>query len=471
MSQSQRTSFRDPGGRVVRAGDRVLRLLNESGAAEFEAFAASACAKKLAGEGKLVGARRLDAAPAGLAESPPAMCLEHDAIWFPSYPGEWPPEMLHAAGVLTLDLMEQSLGEGFGLKDATPHNVLFNGPAPVFVDWLSFEKRDALDPLWLAQAQFARTFLLPLLAWKRLGLPPHEALLVHRDGIEPAQLYKMLGWWGRVRPPALGLVSMPTWLSGKAEQEGEQLYSPRRENDPKKARFILDFALRGLKKKLTRVAPQAARDSVWSGYMETRPGHYEAETFAAKEAFVGDALKSVGPAHVLDVGCNTGHFSEIAAKAGAQVVGIDLDPVVVGMTWRRASGKSLNIQPLVVNLAQPTPALGWRNAECASFLERAAGRFELVLMLAVVHHMLVSERVPLEEIVDVVAELSTDAVVIEYVDPADPMFRRIVRGRENLHAGLTPERFEAAWKARFEVARSEKIGQTRALYLMRRRSN
>lgn len=453
----------------MRVGGRVLRLLNESGAAEFAAFAETGCAKKLAAENKLVGTRRLDSPPAEIADEPFALCLEHDAVWFPSYPGEWPPEMLHAAGELTLDLMEQSLGEGFGLKDATPHNVLFNGPAPVFVDWLSFEKRDPLDPIWLAQAQFARTILLPLLAWKRLGLPSHEALQVHRDGIEPAQLYRMLGWWGRIRPPALGLVSMPTWLSGKAEQEGEQLYSPRRENDPKKARFILDFALRGLKKKLARVAPQAAGDSVWSGYMEARPGHYEAEAFAAKEAFVSDALGRVAPAHVLDVGCNTGHFSEIAANAGAQVVGIDLDPVVVGMTWRRASEKSLKIQPLVVNLAQPTPATGWRNAECASFLERAAGRFELVLMLAVVHHMLVSERVPLEEIVDVTAGLSTDAVVIEYVDPSDPMFRRIARGREHLHADLTPGRFEAAWKAHFEIALSEKIGETRALYLMRRR--
>jgi hypothetical protein len=31
-----------------------------------------------------------------------------------------------------------SLREGFGLKDATPYNVLFRGAQPVFVDLLSF---------------------------------------------------------------------------------------------------------------------------------------------------------------------------------------------------------------------------------------------------------------------------------------------------------------------------------------------
>jgi hypothetical protein len=121
-----------------------------------------------------------------------------------------------------------------------------------------------------------------------------------------------------------------------------------------------------------------------------------------------------------------------------------------------------------VDLTRPSPATGWRNTEAASFLERARGRFDLVLMLAVIHHMLVSERVPLEEILDLAADLTRDAAVIEYVDPADPMFRRLTRGRDALHAGLTRASFEQAAGRRFHIVRAQEQG-TRTLYFLRKK--
>jgi SAM-dependent methyltransferase len=178
----------------------------------------------------------------------------------------------------------------------------------------------------------------------------------------------------------------------------------------------------------------------------------------------------VSPKRVLDVGCNTGHFSAIAARAGASVVSIDYDPVVLGGVWRQARAERLDILPLAVNLAHPTPSTGWRNREWPSFLDRARGGFDAVLMLAVVHHLLVTDRVPLYDIVRLAAELTEDLLIVEFVSPEDAMFQRIVRGREELHRGLTHEVFEAACSRHFEIMRSQHLeGATRRLYALRKR--
>ena len=138
------------------------------------------------------------------------------------------------------------------------------------------------------------------------------------------------------------------------------------------------------------------------------------------------------------MGANEGRFSLLAARNGAEVVAIDSDPVVTGSIWRRAAAESLNIVPLVVVVPRPTPAAGWRNRECASFLQRAAGKFDLVMMLAVAHHVLVTERIPLEDLLGVADELSREYVLIEFVAPADAMFQRIVRGRDRALFALFP---------------------------------
>jgi SAM-dependent methyltransferase len=208
---------------------------------------------------------------------------------------------------------------------------------------------------------------------------------------------------------------------------------------------------------------------VWSDYMASN-NNYSADHFAAKKDFVEKAMAGFLPKRVLDVGCNTGFFSSLAARSGAGVVAIDYDPVVVGETWRNARAARLDILPLVVNLTRPTPGAGWRNSECASFLDRARGGFDAVLMLAVLHHMLVTDRVPLDEIVDLAAELTTDIWIVEFIAPQDSMFKRLTRGRDALHAGLDAAAFENSSRRRFEIVRSQHLeGTSRWLYLMQRR--
>lgn len=460
-------SFRDPGGFVFRSGSRLFRAIEPSAFDALEQFLASPSARDFISSGKLVKTEFPD--PLEFASEFPAnyRLAEHELVSFPSFPAEWPPEMLAAAGFLTLDLAEACLPHGWRLKDATPYNVLFRGPSPVFVDVLSFERREAQDSLWPAYAQFVRTFLLPLLAERTSPSSPALIWLSNRDGLEPEQVYRSLSWPRRLTGPGLTLASIPAWFSNRAEADAG-LYR-QRPTDPERAAFTLASMFRSLRRQLERLSSNK-RVSHWSQYLDVQT-HYTAEQFAAKETFVASVLQEFKPARLLDVGANTGHFTALSAASGASVVAIDSDPATVGRLWQRASEKKLDILPLIVDLCRPTPALGWRNRESPSFLDRAQGSFDMVTMLAVIHHMLVTERVPLEEILDLVATLTTDLLLIEFVEPPDPMFRRLVRGRDALYAHLTAEYFESACESRFRIVRKEPIAKSsRTLYLLRRKA-
>ena len=468
-----RVSFRDPAGTVFRQQDRILRLVQPSAQAELRELLQSEAVRRLTSEQRLVGSRVLAREEcAGMeaihaAAGPDALVVEHPAIAFPSYPYEWSPGMLLAAGSLTLDMAEELLDSGWGLKDASPYNVLFEGTCPVFVDVLSIERRDPGDSTWLPYAQFQRNFVLPLLANRYFGLSLAQTFLARRDGLEPESVYRLLKGFRRFRPPFLGAVSIPTWL-GRRESATSPPARKAGAQDPEKAQFILRSLLRHLRRQLRSAAGSSGR-SHWSDYAESNS--YSRDSATAKESFVAEALRQVQPRLVLDVGCNTGRFSGLAARAGSQVVAIDYDEAVIDQLQREASAASLPILPLVANLARPSPALGWRNCEQASFLDRARGRFDLVLALAVLHHMLVTDGIPLDETIDLFASLSRDAAVIEFVAPADPMFRKIARGRDALYTGLTQEAFEASCARHFEtVSRTGPLEATRWLYLFRRRT-
>jgi SAM-dependent methyltransferase len=456
-------SFRDPGGVLIRREGRILRALNPEGAARLESFLKTRTAREAVEQGKLVRSTPVD--PAEFAEIQADALIEHERIPFPSYPYEWPPAMLHAAGALTLELAKSALDQGFGLKDASPYNILFRGSEPVFVDVLSFEPRDPRDCAWNAYAQFVRTFLLPLLAWREFGLPPAGVLTAQRDGLEPETVYRWAGFWHRFKPRFLTLVTLPKWMSGREEAT---VYRPKQVASAEQATFIVKGLLNSCGRHLKALEPAPAV-SKWTDYTEAKSLYSEAE-FSEKEAFVAEALALAQPGTVLDVGANEGHFSFLAAKTGASVVAIDSDPAVVGAIWRKAHAKRLDVLPLVVDLTRPTPATGWRNQECESFLDRSRAGFDLAMFLAVIHHMLVTERVPLDDLLDLAAEITREYALIEYVAPDDPMFKRIVRGREALYSHLTRDRFEAAAKRRFELIRSARIGGLhRWVYLFRRR--
>ncbi len=479
MTEGRCLSLRDPSGRLFELDGRLIRVVEADAAADIDPILAWLAHARPFGRGRVVTSTRLDDSSAfelyrrlrdaGDRMVPPALVLEHEKIEIVSYPYEWAPAMLHAAGALTLELAEDALGHGFGLKDATPYNVLFEGPEPVFVDLLSFERRDANDPTWLACGQFMRSFILPLLLNSHFGMPVTQTLLARRDGPEPEEAYRVgRGWRGPLTGGFLTTVTIPMLLGRLVGSDPAWLYKRRMARSATEASFVLRALFGRLRRLLERTAP-GRRSSHWTGYREDSERGLP-EYMEAKRAFVQRALETHSSRRVLDVGCNTGEFSRLAARTGASVVAIDSDPQVVDELWREARERNEPILPLVVDLARPTPGIGWLNQECPSFLERLDGAIDCVLMLAIVHHLRVTEGIPLAEIVRLMASLTSDIAVIEFVDPRDPMFRRLARGREHLYVDYTRDTFERDCAEFFEVVQQTLVNDsTRWLYLLKKR--
>lgn len=470
-------SFRDPAGRLTQIDGRVLRVVTEAGASDLIGFLSTRTAREFQEKALLVKSTLLDPQQGEQLigsiwhhDGNPSVgaLVEHERIPFPTFPYEWSPRMLAEAGRLTLNIADSLLDEGFGLKDASPYNILFRGPQPVFVDVLSAERRDPLDPTWLPYAQFVRCFVLPLLvnAWK--GVSISSSLLERRDGIEPEDVDRLLSPRQKLLRPALTLVTIPRWLS-RRQNSG----SPARSYEIKKAwsadqsKYTLRRLVKSLRRNLDQLANSLRQDSNWADYM--RKHTYSSTDFDRKSDFVRDAITEFHPEWTLDVGCNTGFFSSLAAGISGNVVAIDGDPTVIDHVWEDARSKGLNILPAVVNFARPTPSTGWRNEECPSFLKRARDRFDVVLMLAVVHHLMANEGVPLAEIFRLAAELTRDVLIVEYVAPDDSMFRTLIRGRDALYAEITRESFEAAGRQCFECVRTQELGSTRSVYVFRKK--
>jgi SAM-dependent methyltransferase len=218
----------------------------------------------------------------------------------------------------------------------------------------------------------------------------------------------------------------------------------------------------------------SARVSRWSHYTLTA-GHYKAADQEAKQTFVRHALGEIRhalgeirPARVLDVGANTGVYSRIAAQSGADVVAWDTDVQATNLNWQAAHEGGLSILPLVADFARPTPAVGWRNRESMSLLDRARGQFDCVLMLGVIHHLLLSDQIPLAAILEQLWEITTRWAIIEWIPAGDSQFDELCRGRQLLYHHLNEEFFVRTLSNRFAVCRREQLPNGRSLWQIER---
>jgi 2-polyprenyl-3-methyl-5-hydroxy-6-metoxy-1,4-benzoquinol methylase len=454
-------SFRDPAGSLRIEGHRVRRTVRTRYAEAALEFLASDLAHEWVSQGRLIATSRLRESSDNAESAGDELVLEHPRVFFPSYPWEWTPGAWIAAGNLTLDLCESLLNRGLILKDATPLNILFEGTRPIFVDVLSIEKHDLESPLWLAYAQFVRTFLLPLIAHNTLGWPL-AASLHRRDGYEPTDLYPYLGSMQRWRQPYLSLVTLP-YLLGKKRSGATVSAAARMQQSPEIAQAVLQRTLHKLRKMLNGLAP-AGRESRWSNYPENSD-HYSDEDHQQKQSVVKKALLLTKPSQVLDLGANTGVYSRIAAGLGANVVAWDTDLAATEHNWAQSKEQNLPVQPVLADVARPTPRVGWRNAESLGLLERARQKFDCVLMLGLIHHLLVADQIPLHEIAGLLRDLTLNWAIVEWVPATDPRFVDLMRGRDEIYGHLDEPSFLAAMKPHFSPIFSEKLSNGRVLYL------
>jgi SAM-dependent methyltransferase len=483
ISNSSQRTFRDPAGSVQIRPGGVYREVRPAYAADLLIFLNSPLAARLVSAGHLIASAVSSSSPTASAgitskaeKSQQPLLLVHPRVSFPSYPWEWSPALWISAAELTLTLCTDLLEDGLILKDATPLNILFRGVEPVFVDILSIQRADLRQPIWFAYGQFIRTFLLPMLAHTKLGWPLQVAL-TRRDGIEPEEVYAALSWIQRLRQPALSAVTLPMLLSRSLNKKSLKSKNSlntsaphaRTVEDPALTRHILRKTLTGLQKRIAQVTP-STRTSSWSEYVHTA-SHYSAEDHVAKASFVREALATARPMHVLDVGCNTGVYSRLAAETGAEVVAIDTDLGAVDRLCNSLKSSGLNILPLCVNLAHPSPSTGWQNRETLSFLARCSAHFDTVMMLAVLHHLLLQSQIPLEPIATLCASLTTRNLILEWVPPTDSMFQQLLRGREAIYAHLTETNFRIAFAQHFVIIRECKLPNQRILFHLQKHSD
>jgi SAM-dependent methyltransferase len=461
-------SLRDPEGYVFERDGAILRFVRSSALPRVQRLLKSRSFARLRENGKFVGSKLANIAPEAIGENDGAV-IEHERITFPTYPSEWHPEMLADAASATLGVAQTIADDGFTLKDATPFNVLFDGARPVLVDLLSIEDRPPTYPYWLAEAQYLRTFALPLFAAGR-GLTLRQIFLSSREGLEPRAVLPLAGIRDRLRRSFWLNVRLP--LMAEPKQGGariEKAYRKQIAMDAAMASFVYDRTLKRHQSMLTGLTGRKHRPSAWHGYTSNRQ-HYDSGAVQAKRELVRKMLQEVRGGRVLDVGANTGEFSEIAAEQN-NVVALDSDLDSVGEIYESAKRKSLDILPLHVNFASPTPGTGWQNRETQSFEDRARGSFDCVLLLAVVHHLRITEGIPLPTLFDQVAEMTRDRLIVEHVAPEDPMSQTLAKGREFLTEGLHRTLFEAALEARFRVEERQALSSgTRALYSCRKKT-
>jgi len=469
-------SFRDPVGNVVAVDGRVFRVIRRPHGGVTLRFIESAFFERRCAAGEFPVTQVVRESPDRLTEltesDRPECILEHRRIPFPVYPHEWPPSMLYEAGQFSLDLAEEALAEGWMLKDATPWNVLYSDGRPVFCDVLSFEPRTA-SGIWYAYAQFQRTFVLPLYAYGRHGWPVHALFVDRRDGLDPSVLAPIVTGWRRWAPFELQTIILPARLSRRTTVKYEQTAGTRFAKygtaNQQLAEYVLRRSFRRLRKQLHAVRLPAERVSRWNNY-ENDLQHYSHEDHEGKSNFVSTALSRMGPGRVLDIGANTGEYSLMAAAGGASVVAADFDVGALDRLHERIKVARLPITPVVLNIARPTPAVGWNNSEVHSFLDRARGQFRMVMMLALLHHLIVTERVPLEYVIRLLFDLEAPFLLIEWVKVEDLRFRQIARTHGDLYASLSEDVFERKLELHFHtIERLHLSSGTRTLYLCERR--
>ena len=455
-------SFRDPDSRVFESGGEVFRALSARGLEDWNALRASAAFAELTDRGSVIETQEVGGDATATLPEGWAGVLRHAAVPFVSYPYEWTFGMLRDAALLQLDVLERCLAESLMVKDSSPYNVQWRGVAPVFIDIGSFERLREGEP-WIAYRQFCMLFLYPLMFQAFRGIPFQPWLRGAIDGITPAQARAVMSMRDRLRRGVLTNVI----LHSRLEQRYAAIEGRAAKAQVRRAGFNTELILANvhrLRKLVARLDWEPAT-SAWTDYRDTS-SHLHADA-DDKAAFVATAAGRRHWRLVWDLGANDGAYARIAARSSDYVLAMDVDHPTVERLYRalREEGER-RILPLVMDVCDPSPALGWRGRERGTLADR--GRPDLTLCLALVHHVAITRNVPVREIVDWLASLG-GTVLVEFPERTDPMVQRLLAGkRDGAHEDYERAHFESCLREAFVVERQQELpsGQ-RVLYQAR----
>lgn len=453
--QQNAASYRDNAGFIFEHASNLFRFLHPVYFEHYDRLMQSGLYTKLVEKGSLV-AHEETPYPSGASLPPGGRILQPQRIPFISYPYEWSFGQWRDAALLTVSICRTALEHGMILKDATPFNVQFTGSRAVFIDTASFAIYKEGEP-WIAYHQFCQAFLGPLLLM-HYGHPAAGRLITaFPEGIPLDMLVTLLP----ARSKWKLQVNLHIHLQAKMAARQSNAKSGRHQLSRKQ----LELLLKGMESLIGGLRVKSTKTTWDDYYTGTISGNnYLGEKTTLVNAFLDGAQYT----RVIDLGANDGHFSMLLKDKAAYIVAMDADPNCIGHLHEQLREKKVpNILPLVADLMAPSPSIGWANKERTSLTERCQA--DLVMALALVHHLAIGRNVPLLMIAAWLAPMAP-LLLIEFVPKEDEKVQVLLQNREDIFDGYDLEHFKNAFRFYYHIEKESVVGNTqRTLLLMKRR--
>ena len=433
------SSFRDPSGYVFEKEGVVYRKIADTYKGTLMRVVASGLYQDLVDSGLMI--------PFEVVSTD---VVRPEQLNFVSYPYEWCFSQLKDAALVTLEIAKKAMIRNMILKDASAYNIQFHRGKPMLIDHLSFEDYYEGEP-WTAYKQFCEHFLAPLALMSYRDICLGQLLRVYIDGIPLDLINSLL--------PFRANLNLHLLLHIRAHSVSQRYYEDR----PLKMKKISRISLLGILDSLESCIRKLGwkPKGVWVDYYSE-----DDKYIRHKKELVSNFLDEVNPKIVWDLGANTGLFSDIAGKTGAQVISFDSDPACVEKNYLNGNGP--NVLPLLIDLTNPSPNMGWENRERISLKER--GNADTILVLALIHHLAISNNLPLKMIAEFLKDICYN-LIIEFIPKEDLKVQKLLSTRKDIFPNYTQRDFEAEFSRHFDIREKEKVNSTsRALYLMRRKS-
>lgn len=456
MSNRVAASFRDPSGFVFKKGDEFYRQINTIFQKDFELLHSSGLYDQLVKKSLLLNHQIVDVKP--LTEAG-YIVIKPEQLAFVSQPYEWSFSQLKAAALATLRIQKLALVKGMSLKDASAYNIQFVGMDAKLLDTLSLEQYQEGKP-WVAYRQFCEHFLAPLALMAKTDIDLSRLLINYIDGIPLALASKILPLSTRLNFSLL--VHIHLHAHAQRKNAGQKINEKHQQARFSKQSFLalIDSLLSCVNKLQWKAA-----DTEWHDYYH-RNNNYEGDSLDHKEMLVEQWIAGLQPRQVWDMGANTGRFSRAAAKNSELVCAWDMDPACVDINYRQVKANSeSNILPLLQDLTNPSPAIGWANHERESLTQR--GSADVIMALGLIHHLCISNNLPLQKVAAYFALLGK-RLIIEFVPKNDSQVQKLLQNREDIFSDYDQQGFLQAFGEYFEIEKQQDIeGTVRTLYLLK----
>ena len=452
-------SFRDPSGFLFHRNGVLFRQINKSYQADYELLLSSGLYDALVKQELLIPHQEVDVTPMQPASS--FKVIQPNLISFISYPYEWSFSMLKDAALTTLKIQQVALEHGMTLKDASAYNIQFYGGKPLLIDSLSFEKYAEGEP-WVAYGQFCRHFLAPIAL---MSLSDIRYGLMFRTSIDGIPLdFASQALPARTKYASLSLathIHLHAKFEHRHASDGEVTESAQKSVSLNAMKGLI-----GNLEAITRKLEWTPAGTEWGDYYTFT--NYTDDSSSRKREIIEQFLDQIKPASVWDLGANTGEYTRIASKRGIPSVAMDIDPAAVEKGYRQAreTGEK-NLLPLLMDLRNPSPGIGWDNRERHSLAERSP--VDAVFALALIHHIVISNNVPMERFAEYLGRLC-NYLIIEFVPKEDSQVKILLSTRRDIFPDYHEKGFEKAFGGTFKVVKKEAIeSSARTLYLMKKR--